>query len=109
MKVASNEGRAVAERHGVVLTASDGGGRFENVLVIHRLTVGRQAGGRHSRGERLLDVRITRTVPTLSAARFLCFVRAGLLPPSVTRPCAANEANTVAWLRPLNSRRSSAD
>jgi hypothetical protein len=36
----SREGRAVAERHGEVLTASDGGRRFENVLVIQSSVIG---------------------------------------------------------------------
>jgi hypothetical protein len=35
-----NLSRNVAERHGEVLTASDGGRRFENVLVIQSSVIG---------------------------------------------------------------------
>jgi hypothetical protein len=54
----------------------------------------------------LLDVGTTSVALTLSAARFLCLARLGIVPRQVTGRRVAVGLETVAELRSLNLRRS---
>jgi hypothetical protein len=107
----SGEGRAVGELHARVLTADAADGMFGNVPEAPGtawVTPGGNSTVRAARrpAKTLLDVGTTSVALTLSAARFLCLARPGVVPRQVKGRRVAVGLETVAELRSLNLRRS---